>query len=79
MFAMDAIFGLPRKKAACSSFRSPLYDNIFFCNDQQDLDQFVNESSNKKSSNIKQVSLKYFLLYLYGNVYGYCYRIVMTL
>ncbi len=51
---------------------------FFFCNDQQDLDQFVNQSSNKKSSNIKQVSLKYFLLYLYGKVYGYC-RIVMTL
>lgn len=37
---MDALFGLPRKKAAGKSHRQPLHGNLFFAN-QQSVDEFV--------------------------------------
>lgn len=40
MFAIDALFGLPRKKV---SHRSPLFNDLFFL-DQFRVDQFVSES-----------------------------------
>ncbi len=39
---MDALFGLPRKKSAGSSFRSPLYGNLLFL-DQCEVDQYVHD------------------------------------
>lgn len=46
VFAMDALFGLPRKKSAGTSFRSPLYSELFFM-DQCAVDQFVSENSGR--------------------------------
>ena len=40
---MDALFGLPRKKAAGRSYQDPLHGDIFFC-DQNEVDQFVSLS-----------------------------------
>lgn len=37
---MDALFGLPRKKAAGKSHRNPLHGSIFF-GDQSSVDEFV--------------------------------------
>ena len=37
---MDALFGLPRKKAAGKSHRQPLHGNLFF-GDQQSVDEYV--------------------------------------
>ncbi len=42
MLAMDALFGLPRKISAGSSFRSPLYGNLLF-QDQFAVDQYVHD------------------------------------
>ena len=55
VFAMDALFGLPRKKSAGCSFRPPLFEDLFFYN-QQLLDQFVEETGNKKCGRMRQVS-----------------------
>lgn len=49
MYAMDALFGLPRKKSAGVSYRDPLHDNLFFYS-QSDIDQFVADSKHSKSS-----------------------------
>lgn len=53
VFAMDAIFGLPRKKSAGISCRSPLHGALFF-GDQATLDEFVVGNAEKKP--IKDVS-----------------------
>ena len=37
---MDALFGLPRKKAAGKSFRDPLHRSLFF-GDQCAVDEYV--------------------------------------
>ena len=49
VFAMDALFGLPRKKSAGVSYRDPLYKDLLFC-DQSEVDQFVAESEQSKST-----------------------------
>lgn len=56
VFAMDAIFGLPRKKSAGTSFRPPLFKDLFF-DDQIAVDQFVQEREIKKSGIVKEVSI----------------------
>ena len=56
IFAMDAIFGLPRKKSAGTSFRAPLHKELFF-EDQSAVDQFIAEDSTRKSTIIVNVSL----------------------
>ncbi len=40
--SMDALFGLPRKKAAGSSHKAPLNQGMYFLS-QQDVDDFVNK------------------------------------
>ena len=54
MFAMDALFGLPRKKHAGISHRNPLFGDLFYA-DQLSVDQFVEHSRNPKS--VSTVSL----------------------
>ena len=46
---MDALFGLPCKKAAGVSHRDPLHEDLFFCQ-QSDVDQFLAESAKQKAS-----------------------------
>ena len=43
VYAMDALFGLPRKKSAGISYCDPLAGNLFF-GDQSTVDEFVYES-----------------------------------
>ena len=49
MYAIDALFGLPRKKSAGVSHRPPLHGHLFFC-DQEVVDQYVAEEINMKQS-----------------------------
>ena len=55
VFAMDALFGLPRKKSAGTSYRAPLHCELFFV-DQCAVDQFVSENSCGKSTLVINVS-----------------------
>ena len=48
MYAIDGLFGLPRKKAAGVSHRRALQGDLFFC-DQASVDEFVKKSSNTKT------------------------------
>ena len=40
MVAIDAIFGLPRKKSAGSSYQDPLFGSLYF-SEQSSVDEFV--------------------------------------
>lgn len=51
-YAMDALFGLPRKKAAGQSYREPLHGKLCF-HDQLAVDEFVAQS--KQSKRVKNV------------------------
>ena len=53
---MDALFGLPRKKSAGVSYRSPLMGELFFF-DQTEVDQFIALSENSKSKRKAEVCL----------------------
>ena len=44
---MDALFGLPRKKSAGTSYREPLLKDVFFI-DQSLVDEFVADSGKQK-------------------------------
>ena len=46
---MDALFGLPRKKSAGTSYREPLLKDVFF-NDQSLVDEFVADSGETKTN-----------------------------
>ena len=46
MFAMDALFGLPRKKSAGISHRDPLFGDLIF-REQASVDEFVNASNER--------------------------------
>ena len=61
IYAMDALFGLPRKKSAGVSYREPLLGNLFF-GDQSSVDQFVSESQKTKSQS--SVSLKCLVVFI---------------
>ena len=52
IISMDALFGLPRKKAAGGSLRPPLHGHLFF-EDQDIVDEYVNGASKMKSSSTK--------------------------
>ena len=47
VYSLDALFGLPRKKAAGRSFREPVHGSLFFCN-QTTVDEFVANSQSYK-------------------------------
>lgn len=49
MYAMDALFGLPRKKSAGVSHREPLHHNLFF-QPQLEVDQYVAGNSHSKAT-----------------------------
>lgn len=49
VYAMDALFGLPRKKSAGVSHREPLHSNLFF-QTQLEVDQYVADNSNSKAT-----------------------------
>lgn len=68
VYAMDALFGLPRKKAAGQSYREPLHGNLCF-HDQSAVDEFVAQS--KQSKPVKNV-----ILYLYCVIVAIHYYII---
>lgn len=45
--SMDALFGLPRKKAAGCSHRGALHGDLFFC-EQSPVDEFIACSEQRK-------------------------------
>lgn len=55
VYAIDGLFGLPRKKSAGVSHRTAVQGNFFFC-DQDHVDQCVNESLEFKSV-VKVISI----------------------
>lgn len=60
VYAMDALFGLPRKKSAGTSYQDPLHGNLFFCN-QSAVDQFVTDIQQPKpTSNVSIVFMSLF-------------------
>ena len=54
--SMDALFGLPRKKAAGCSHRDALHKDLFFC-EQSAVDEYV--ASSKQVKNVQSVSSAY--------------------
>lgn len=69
VLAMDAVFGLPRKKAAGISHRGPLFGDLVYL-DQSDVDQFV--ANYQKPVSIATVSALNDLLVCYCCCYC-CY------
>ena len=57
--SMDAIFGLPRKKAAGGSVRAPLHGSIYFY-DQMTVDECI-ETSSKQKYKHQKVSILYII------------------
>ena len=55
MLSMDALFGLPRKKAAGQSVREPIHGHLFF-GDQASVDEFVSASASAKQTKTPKVS-----------------------
>lgn len=51
---MDALFGLPRKKAAGQSFKESIHGHLFFGN-QASVDDFVSASASVKHSKASKV------------------------
>lgn len=49
VYAIDALFGLPRKKAAGTSYCEPLHGDLLFC-DQSLVDEFVANSKSSRSA-----------------------------
>ena len=47
VYAMDGLFGLPRKKAAGVSYKAPLLGSLFF-GEQSDVDQFIADNTKSK-------------------------------
>lgn len=54
VYSLDALFGLPRKKSAGESFRSPLHGDLFFC-DQTEVDEFVINASCGQKDDFKVI------------------------
>ena len=59
---MDALFGLPRKKAAGQSVREPIHGHLLF-GDQASADEFVSVSAPAKQSKVPTVSFIRFVPY----------------
>lgn len=51
MYAMDGLFGLPRKKSAGISYRQPLLGSLYFC-DQHAVDEYVASNHVKAVKNV---------------------------
>ena len=51
MLAIDAIFGLPRKKSASVGFQDPLFGNLYF-SDQSSVDEFVGTYGGTKDASL---------------------------
>lgn len=51
LLSMDALFGLPRKKAAGISHRDAIHGHLFFGN-QRSVDEFVSDSAPIKTSKV---------------------------
>lgn len=58
MISMDALFGLPRKKCAGTSYREPLHGMLFF-EDQNGVDSFVEAAPKVKKSSNKVLAVLY--------------------
>jgi hypothetical protein len=63
VYALDALFGLPRKKAAGCSYRPAILGKLFFC-DQVSVDEFVS-AQRSKDRNVLQVSLEETFMHLH--------------
>ena len=48
--SMDALFGLPRKRSAGTSHRNPLYNNLYFLQ-QNEVDEFIQQQRNEPAEN----------------------------
>ena len=60
-YAMDALFGLPRKKMAGVSHRQPLHGSLLFC-EQSLVDQFVADSEpSKRVPGVSDISVPLFI------------------
>ena len=68
MYAMDALFGLPKKKSAGESYRSSLHGELFFI-EQTDVDLFVSESQKPKRNYVSAVTHMKHLLYFISTMY----------
>ena len=53
---MDALFGLPRRKAAGTSYRQALHGSLFF-QDQGDVDKFVKSAPKNKQTKAEKVQI----------------------
>ena len=67
MYALDALFGLPRKRAAGVSHRPALHGNLFFCN-QESVDEFVTKENDMKQS-FQVVTLHFIHVHSHMHVY----------
>ena len=56
VFSMDALFGLPRKKSAGSSYRDALHGDLFF-GSQAEVDEHVASYKNQKIDNVSVIIL----------------------
>ena len=56
VFSMDALFGLPRKKLAGSSYRDALHGDLFF-GSQAEVDEHVASYKNQKIDNVSVIIL----------------------
>ena len=54
VFSMDALFGLPRKKSAGSSYRGALHGDLFF-GSQAEVDEHVASYKNQKIDNVSVI------------------------
>lgn len=55
VYAMDGLFGLPRKRSAGTSHQNALHDHLYFHN-QIDVDRFVREAQRgKKFANVSNI------------------------
>ena len=73
--SFDALFGLPRKKTAGTSFRPPLHGSLMF-GEQSSVDEFVATGS-KKMTKVKIYASRSFKCYedIHGSVWPlYPYR-----
>lgn len=60
MYAIDALFSLPRKKSAGSSYQDPLFGSLYF-NEQSSVDEFVGTYGRMKNASLVSV-MKYLLV-----------------
>ena len=54
MVAIDAIFGLPCKKSAGSSYQDPLFGSLYF-SEQSSVDEFVDTYGRTKDASLVSI------------------------